>query len=77
MAKLVVVESPAKARTISRFLGDGYAVEASFGHVRDLPGGAKEIPARFKKKEWARFGVNVDADFEPIWVIPAGSRKHI
>ena len=63
---LVIVESPAKARTIERFLGPGFVVEASIGHVRDLPRGAKEVPARFKDEPWARLGVNVDRGFEPI-----------
>ena len=68
---LVIVESPAKARTISKFLGRGYAIEASIGHIRDLPQGAKEIPAEFKKEEWAYLGVNVNHDFDPVYVIPA------
>ncbi|HEX3927032.1 MAG TPA: type I DNA topoisomerase [Gemmatimonadales bacterium] len=71
---LVIVESPTKARTISGFLPDGYTVAASMGHVRDLPGDAKEIPARYKGEEWARFGVNVANDFEPLYVIPADKR---
>ncbi len=74
---LVIVESPAKARTIERFLGPGYTVEASIGHVRDLPRGAKEIPARFKDEPWARLGVNVEADFEPIYVMVPGKSKQI
>ena len=67
---LVIVESPAKARTISKFLGRGYTVEASIGHIRDLPQGAKEIPEEYKKEEWAYLGVNVNHDFEPVYVIP-------
>jgi DNA topoisomerase-1 len=74
---LVIVESPAKARTIERFLGPGFAVEASIGHVRDLPRGAKEVPARFKDQPWARLGVNVESDFEPIYVIVPGKSKQI
>ena len=74
---LVIVESPAKARTISRFLGDGYVVEASIGHVRDLPRVAAEIPEKFKKEKWARLGVNVDADFEPLYVVPDDKRRQI
>ena len=66
MAKpLVIVESPAKARTLERFLGSRYAVMASVGHVRDLPESAKEIPAPIKDKPWARMGVDVDGDFTP------------
>ncbi|MEN6558365.1 MAG: type I DNA topoisomerase [Thermoguttaceae bacterium] len=67
---LVIVESPAKARTISKFLGRGYTIEASIGHIRDLPQGAKEVPEPFKKEDWAYLGVNVSHDFEPLYVIP-------
>ncbi len=66
---LVIVESPAKARTISKFLGRDYVIEASIGHIRDLPQGAKEIPEQYKKEEWAYLGVNVNHDFEPVYVI--------
>ncbi|HUP02219.1 MAG TPA: type I DNA topoisomerase [Gemmatimonadota bacterium] len=76
-SNLVVVESPAKARTIARFLGPDYVVEASIGHVRDLPRGAKEVPARFKSEAWARLGVNVDAGFEPIYITVPGKSKQI
>ncbi|HRX18984.1 MAG: type I DNA topoisomerase [Gemmatimonadetes bacterium] len=71
---LVIVESPTKARTIRGFLPDGFTVAASMGHVRDLPGDAKEIPAKYKGEEWARFGVNVDQDFEPLYIVPADKR---
>ncbi len=74
---LVIVESPAKAKTISRFLGGEYVVEASYGHVRDLPQSAKDIPAKYKKKEWSRLGVDVDNGFEPIYVVPKDKEKHI
>jgi DNA topoisomerase-1 len=67
---LVIVESPAKARTISKFLGRGYTIEASIGHIRDLPQGAKEIPERYKKEDWAYLGVNVNESFDPVYVIP-------
>src|SRR5271154_396809 len=70
MAKsLVIVESPAKAKTIAGFLGPDYVVEASFGHIRDLPRDAKQIPAAFKGESWARLGVDVDNDFKPLYVI--------
>jgi DNA topoisomerase-1 len=74
---LVIVESPAKARTIGKYLGPGYTVEASIGHVRDLPQGAAQIPVKFKKEPWANLGVNVENDFEPIYVIPPGKSKQI
>ena len=67
---LVIVESPAKARTISKFLGPNYTIEASIGHIRDLPQGAKEIPEQYKKEDWAYLGVDVNHDFEPVYVIP-------
>lgn len=73
---LVIVESPTKARTIRGFLPDGFTVAASMGHVRDLPGDAKEIPAKYKGEEWARFGVNVEADFAPLYIVP-GDKKSV
>jgi DNA topoisomerase-1 len=72
---LVIVESPTKARTIKAFLPRGYRVEASMGHIRDLPEGAKDIPAKYKGEEWARLGVNVERDFEPLYVVPASKKK--
>ncbi len=75
MASLVIVESPTKARTIRGFLPKGYTVEASMGHVRDLPDRASEIPAKYKGEEWARLGVNVDANFEPLYIVPADKKK--
>ena len=74
---LVIVESPAKARTIGRYLGDAYEVEASIGHIRDLPKGTKDLPAQYKKEPWARLGVNVDHDFEPIYIIPDDKAKQM
>ncbi|MBW3571860.1 MAG: type I DNA topoisomerase [Gemmatimonadetes bacterium] len=73
--RLVVVESPTKAKTIRGFLPAGYRVAASMGHVRDLPESATDIPANLKGQEWARLGVNVDADFEPLYVVPSGKKK--
>ncbi|RKZ11513.1 type I DNA topoisomerase, partial [bacterium] len=75
--KLIIVESPAKARTIKRFLGDDYTVVASYGHIRDLPGSAKEIPAEYKKEAWSRLGVNPDDDYAPIYVVSSESKKHV
>jgi len=75
MASLVIVESPTKARTIRDFLPKGYYVAASMGHIRDLPDKAADIPAKLKGEEWARLGVNVDNDFEPLYVVPADKKK--
>ncbi len=78
MAKpLVIVESPAKARTLSRFLGTKYRVEASYGHIRDLPESAAEVPAEIKGKSWGRLGVDTDGDFKPYYVVPGDKRKHV
>ncbi|MEI7560909.1 MAG: type I DNA topoisomerase [Actinomycetes bacterium] len=67
--KLVIVESPAKARKIGSFLGDEYVVEASVGHIRDLPQRAADIPKEYKKLAWAKEGVNIEEDFAPLYVI--------
>ena len=75
--RLVIVESPAKARTIAGYLGKGYVVESSIGHIRDMPGSAAEIPAKYRKEPWARLGVNVDADFEPLYVVNADKRQQV
>ena len=78
MAKsLVIVESPAKARTLSRLLGDEYRVEASVGHVRDLPENASEVPAEIKDKPWGRMGVDVDNGFRPYYVIARDKTSRI
>jgi len=75
--KLVIVESPAKARTISGFLGRGYVVESSIGHIRDLPNNASEVPSKYKGEPWARLGVNVDDGFAPVYVVPKDKRPQI
>ncbi len=72
---LVIVESPAKARKIGDYLGKDYKVMASMGHVRDLPANAAEIPAAVKKEEWSRLGVNPQADFQPLYVVPKEKKK--
>lgn len=78
MAKtLVIVESPAKARTIERILKSGYEVMASYGHIRDLPESADEIPDEIRKKKWGRLGVDTDGDFKPYYVVPNDKRKHV
>ena len=74
---LVIVESPAKARTISKFLGPNYTIEASIGHIRDLPEGAKEIPEEFKGEDWAYLGVNVKENFEPVYIVPHDKTKQV
>jgi len=76
MAKpLVIVESPAKARTIARFLGDDFVVESSVGHIRDLPRDAKEIPAAYKGEPWARLGVDTDNGFKPLYVVNSEKKQ--
>jgi DNA topoisomerase I len=78
MAKpLVIVESPAKAKTLGRFLGNKYRVEASFGHIRDLPESAAEVPKEIKEKDWGRLGVDVDQDFTPYYVVPGDKKKQV
>ncbi|PSN18037.1 DNA topoisomerase I, partial [filamentous cyanobacterium CCP5] len=75
MSTLVIVESPTKAKTIRNYLPRGYRVEASMGHVRDLPRSASEIPASVKGEKWAQLGVNPDAKFEPLYVVPGDKKK--
>jgi DNA topoisomerase-1 len=78
MAKtLVIVESPTKARTLERFLGDRYTVKSSFGHVRDLPDSASQVPDEIKKKKWGRIGVDTEGDFKPYYVVPDDKRKNV
>jgi DNA topoisomerase-1 len=74
---LVIVESPAKARTISKFLGSSYQVEASIGHVRDLPAGKKDLPEKYKSEDWAYLGVDVDHDFIPVYIVPDDKKKQV
>ena len=73
--RLVIVESPTKARKLAGYLGSSYIVESSRGHIRDLPRAAADVPAKFKSEPWARLGVNVDADFEPLYII-SPEKKH-
>jgi DNA topoisomerase-1 len=75
--KLVIVESPAKARTIAGYLGRGYVVESSIGHIRDLPQSAADIPAKLKGEPWARLGVDVDHDFDPVYVVSRDKKSHM
>ncbi|NOX58296.1 MAG: type I DNA topoisomerase [Planctomycetes bacterium] len=74
---LVIVESPAKAKTISKYLGSGFEVESSIGHIRDLPGNAAEVPEAYKKESWSRLGVNVDKEFEPLYIIPQSKKAQV
>lgn len=75
MTTLVIVESPTKARTIRQYLPPDFRVEASMGHVRDLPQSSSEIPESVKGEKWAQLGVNVEANFEPLYVIPKDKQK--
>jgi DNA topoisomerase-1 len=77
LRRLVIVESPAKARTIAGYLGKGYVVESSIGHIRDMPDKAAEIPMKYRKEPWARLGVNVDADFEPLYVVNSDKKQQV
>lgn len=75
MTTLVIVESPTKAKTIRNYLPSGYLVTASMGHIRDLPSSAEEIPTAYKDKSWANLGVNVEGNFEPLYVVPKTKKK--
>ncbi len=75
--RLVIVESPTKARKIAGYLGDDYIVESSFGHIRDLPRNAADVPAKYKGEPWARLGVDVDHGFEPLYVVSPDSKSHV
>ncbi|MBV9318440.1 MAG: type I DNA topoisomerase [Mycobacterium sp.] len=75
--RLVIVESPTKARKLAGYLGSGYIVESSRGHIRDLPRAAADVPAKYKSQPWARLGVNVDADFEPLYIISPDKKNTV
>lgn len=75
MKSLVIVESPTKIKTLKKHLPDDYTIDSSMGHIRDLPSSAKEIPKKFKDEDWSNLGVNVDENFDPIYVIPYGKKK--
>ena len=75
--RLVIVESPAKARTIAGYLGRGYVVESSIGHIRDMPDKAAEIPQRYRGEPWARLGVDVDHDFQALYVVPSDKKQQV
>ena len=75
--KLVIVESPNKARTIAGYLGKGYVVESSIGHIRDMPDKAAEIPEKYKGEAWAKLGVDVDRDFQALYVVPPDKKQQV
>ena len=77
MKRLVIVESATKAKKIAPMLGSDYIVEASVGHIRDLPRGAADVPAKYKKEPWARLGVNVDKGFEALYVVSPDKKKRV
>ncbi|MBV9661824.1 MAG: type I DNA topoisomerase, partial [Acidimicrobiales bacterium] len=74
---LVIVESPAKAKTIARFLGSDYHVESSIGHIRDLPRNAADVPSAYKSEAWSRLGVDVDNDFKPLYVVAREKKDQV
>src|ERR1041385_1606759 len=74
---LGTVESPAKAKTLGRFLGNKYRVEASYGHIRDLPESAAEVPKEIKEKDWGRLGVDIENEFTPYYVVPNDKKKQV
>jgi len=75
--RLVIVESPAKARTIAGYLGKGYVVESSIGHIRDMPDKAAEIPQKYRELPWARLGVDVNNDFAALYVVPSDKKQQV
>src|SRR6266702_5489330 len=77
LRRLVIVESPAKARKIASYLGSDYVVQSSKGHIRDLPRKAAEVPAKYKGEPWSNLGVNVDNDFEPIYIVTPDKRATV
>nr|WP_218888521.1 type I DNA topoisomerase [Saccharopolyspora hordei] len=74
---MVIVESPAKAKKIASFLGSGFIVESSRGHIRDLPKNAKDVPEKYKGQAWARLGVDVENDFEPLYLVSADKKATV
>ena len=76
-SRLVIVESPTKARTIAGFLGDPYVVESSMGHIRDLPRNAADVPEQYRGESWARTGVDVDNDFKPLYIVTPERRQQV
>jgi DNA topoisomerase-1 len=77
LRRLVIVESPTKARKIAPYLGNGYVVESSVGHIRDLPRGAADVPAKYKGESWARLGVDVDNEFTPLYIVTSEKKGKV
>ncbi len=77
MKSLIIVESPTKAKTIKKFLPKSMTVDSCNGHIRDLPASAKEIPAKLKKNKWANLGIDVDNDYEPLYVVSPQKKKTV
>ena len=75
MKRLVIVESPTKTKTISKYLPKGYEVDSSMGHIRDLPSSAKLVPAKYKKESWSSLGINPDDRYFAIYVTPPDKKK--
>ncbi|WP_240507043.1 type I DNA topoisomerase [Thermoactinospora rubra] len=75
--RLVIVESPTKAKKIAEYLGRGFTVESSIGHIRDLPERADDIPEKYKGEPWARLGVNVEHDFEPLYIVNPDKKSQV
>lgn len=75
MKSLVIVESPTKIKTLKKYLPKEFIIDTSLGHIRDLPSSAKEVPKKYKGEEWSNLGINVDNNFEPLYVIPSGKKK--
>ena len=77
MTTLVIVESPNKVRSIAGYLGDGYVVDSSVGHIRDLPDKRNPVPAKYKGEPWVRLGVDIDDDFKPYYFVPTDKKSQI
>lgn len=75
--RLVIVESPTKAKKIQPYLGNDYVVESSVGHIRDLPRGAADVPAKYKGEPWARLGVDVDNEFHPLYIVTPEKKSKV
>src|SRR5699024_9323250 len=77
MKSLVIVESPTKIKTLKKYLPEDFIIDTSLGHIRDLPSNAKEVPKKYKGKDWSNLGIDVENNFEPIYVISYGKKKDV